>query len=50
MKCQAQSHDLQIPFQSNRDMEGTRNSKFKLVAFSCYLDLRGGVGVDGGHG
>ena len=28
-------------------MEGTRNSKFKLVAFNCYLDLRGGVGWGG---
>ena len=25
-------------------MEGTRNSKFKLVTFNCYSDLRGGVG------
>ena len=44
----------EIPSKSNRDMEGTRNSKFKLVAFNFYLDLRGGVGWDGavdrGHG
>ena len=31
-------------------MKETRNSKFKLVAFSCYLDLKGGVGADGGGG
>ena len=37
----------EIPSKSNRDMEGTRNSKFKLVAFNCYLDLRGGVGWGG---
>ena len=44
----------EIPSTSNRDMEGTRNSKFKRVAFNFYLDLRGGVGwggaVDRGHG
>ena len=45
---------------SNRDMEGTRNSKVKLMAFNCYSDLRvggkrwgvrlGGKWGGGGHG